>query len=832
MERYICIHGHFYQPPRENPWLEAIELQDSAYPYHDWNERIAAECYARNGISRILDPDGRIEQLVNNYSNMSFNFGPTLLAWLEEKAPETYRSIIDADADSRERFSGHGSALAQPYNHMILPLADARDRRTQILWGIADFEHRFGRRPEGLWLPETAVDLESLDIAAEYGVRFVILAQRQAHKVRRIGEREWHDVSESRIDPKMPYRQLLPSGRSISLFFYDEAISRAVAFEGLLSNGEAFAERLMGAFSSDQRRPELVHIATDGESYGHHHHGGEMALAYALRHIEASQEARLTNYGEFLEMHPPTHDVKIFENSSWSCVHGIERWREDCGCNSGGYPQWNQGWRKPLRDALDWLRDQCRPLFERNARRLLNEPWDARDAYISVVLDRSPGNVHRFLKHYAARPLDEAERVTVLKLMELQRHAMLMYTSCGWFFDELSGIETVQVIQYAARVVQIAGHLGAADLEAAFLNRLEAAKSNISEHRDGRAIYEKFVLPAAVDLQRVAVHYAISSVFEDYEDRSTIFAYSAVRETLESFRVGNAKLLVGRVELSSTITLLSDRFFFGVLHLGDHNISCGIGQDAGEARYRGLLEEASEAFAAADFPQIIVLLAQYFGTSTYSLTSLFRDEQRKVLDLIMEPSLKDAQNAYALLYEHHAPLIRFVRSSGIPLHKSLATAAEVVLNARIKDALGETSPDAAVLQSLMEEARLAGVVLEAPSLELAFRRSVEVMADSFSEDPYNASLLDNLNTAANLVRTLPFEVNLWYAQNIAYKVVQSMYSDLRNAAKSGDQEACRQVERLGALADNLRLKLPEDEEVSGTQSAVNVAKTEARSMKR
>ena len=449
MERYICIHGHFYQPPRENPWLEDIEIQDSAYPYHDWNERITAECYAPNSASRNLDGEGRILDIVSNYSRISFNFGPTLLSWMEHSAPETYQAILEADKQSIDWRSGHGNALAQVYNHIIMPLASTRDRRTQILWGIRDFEYRFRRPPEGMWLAETAVDNETLDLLAEYGIKFTILAPRQAWRVRKIGTGKWKDVSGSRIDPSRAYLCRLPSGRTINLFFYDGPISQAVAFENLLKKGEDFAHRLLSGFSDQRTWPQLVHIATDGETYGHHQRFGDMALAYALNHIEGNGIARITNYGEYLEKHPPTHEVQIFENSSWSCVHGIERWRDDCGCNSGGHPGWNQAWRKPLREALDWLRERLSFIYENAASEYLKDPWEARDRYIGVILDRSKENVEKFFQAHSAKPLSHDEKILVLKLLEMQRHAMLMYTSCGWFFDELSGLETVQVIQYA-----------------------------------------------------------------------------------------------------------------------------------------------------------------------------------------------------------------------------------------------------------------------------------------------------------------------------------------------------------------------------------------------
>ena len=388
MDRYLCIHCHFYQPPRENPWLESIELQESAYPYHDWNERITAECYAANASSRILTADNRIIRIVNNYSRISFNFGPTLLSWLEEHAPDTYQAILTADKESQQRCSGHGNAIAQVYNHMIMPLANRRDKQTQVVWGIGDFEHRFGRKPEGMWLAETAVDVETLEVLAEHDIKFTVLAPSQALHERRAGTTKFKNVEGGKIDPTRPYICNLPSGRSINLFFYDGPISRAVAFEGLLDNGETFANRLLSGFADNRRWAQLMHIATDGETYGHHHSKGDMALAYALHHIESNNLAKLTNYGEYLEINPPTHEVEIVENTAWSCVHGVGRWSRDCGCNSGGKPGWNQAWRAPLRAAFDYLRDELAPEYERKASELLHDPWQARDEYINVVLDR------------------------------------------------------------------------------------------------------------------------------------------------------------------------------------------------------------------------------------------------------------------------------------------------------------------------------------------------------------------------------------------------------------------------------------------------------------
>jgi alpha-amylase/alpha-mannosidase (GH57 family) len=810
MNRFICIHGHFYQPPRESPWLEAIEIQDSAFPYHDWNERISAECYAANAVSRIWDTEGRIAQLVNNYVNISFNFGPTVLLWMQKNATEVYKAILEADRRSVEKFSGHGSALAQAYNHMILPLANSRDKKTQIIWGIKDFEYRFGRKPEGLWLPETAVDLETLDTMAQHGIGFAILSPSQARQVRSIDSDKWQDVNGGRIDPGMAYRVSLPSGSVMSLYFYDGSISHALAFEGLLNSGEAFAKRLLSAFPDGHSSPRLVHIATDGETYGHHHRGGDMALAHALNYIESNGLAQLTNYGAYLADHPPTHEVKIFENSSWSCAHGIERWRSDCGCNSGGHPGWNQAWRAPLRAALDWLRDAITPAYERLAGRFLSDPWAARDDYLDVIVDRSPERISAFLSRHAVHKLNYEDEITVLKLMELQRHAMLMYTSCGWFFDELSGIETVQVMQYAGRVLQLADQLFQDILEPAFLEHLEAAKSNVPEHGDGRRIYEVFVRPAMLGLTAVGAHYAISSLFQVDGERNSIYSYSATIEDFRSFQAGGTKLVIGRAKVTSQITHISASLCFGVLHLGDHNISCGTGEYQGAQKYEALVKNISDAFAVADFPKTILLIGQYFGTSTYSLTSLFADERRKVLNMIMEPTLREAEALYSSIYEHHAPLIRFLTGSGTPRPKVLSVAADMCLNAKLRRVLQGDGLDPQVVKPLLEEARLAGATLDETALGLLLKNNIERLAQQALDQCEDLSCMERLNKAAKLVRTLPFEINLWQIQNICYKILHTKWGDFKEKAGLGDKDAQEWIRNCTEVCENFKLQVPQD----------------------
>jgi alpha-amylase/alpha-mannosidase (GH57 family) len=675
VERLICVHGHFYQPPRENPWLEAVEIQDSAYPYHDWNERITAECYAPNAASRILDNQNRIVEIVGNYGRMSFNFGPTLLSWMEMASPNTYQAVLEADRQSTETHAGHGNAIAQAYSHLIMPLANTRDKRTQVRWGIRDFEHRFNRLPEGMWLPETAADVETLDIMAERGIAFTILAPHQADRIARLNSDHWEDVGDGRIDPTRAYLCRLPSGRSITLFFYDGPISKAVAFEGLLNRGEDFVARLVTGFSELREWPQMLHIATDGETYGHHHKFADMALAYALRHIETQGIARLTNYGEYLEKYPAQYEVRIKENTSWSCVHGVERWRGGCGCNSGGHPGWNQEWRAPLRTAFDGLRDRLSGLFEEKSGQCLLDPWEARDAYIDVILDRwSDESVDAFLKGHALGEVAPTERSTILKLMEMERHLMLMYTSCGWFFDEISGIETVQVMRYAGRAIQLAYDLFGIDLEDDLKAGLTAAKSNLANALDGAHIYDGFVKPAMVGLDKVAAHYAITSLIEDYDDPAQVYCYNVKKEDCQRLQAGEARLAVGRINVVSAITREAQVAGFSVLHLGGHAFDCWVDVPSENETYQAMKQEVVGAFEKGEFADTVRLMDRREGLRQYSLLQLFRDGQRKILNRVIQGTLEGFEHAYRLMYENSRVLMLFLREASMPVPKTFLAA--------------------------------------------------------------------------------------------------------------------------------------------------------------
>ena len=776
-KRFVCIHGHFYQPPRENPWLETVETQDSAAPYHDWNERICAECYAPNGAARILNNKNRIMRIVNNYARISFNFGPTLLSWLVENAPRTYRMILDGERRSRKAFRGHSSAMAQVYNHIIMPLASRRDRITQIRWGIADYQRHYGTAPEGMWLAETAADNESLELMAQHGIKFTVLAPHQCRRIRPLREgANWVDTPGATVDTTHPYLVRFDSGASIAVFFYDGPTSRAIAFEGLLNSGESLAARLKAGFK-DNAQPQLVHVATDGESYGHHHKYGEMALAYALRMLEGDKTVNLTNYGSFLEQFPPEYEAEIVEDTSWSCVHGVERWRSNCGCNSGT-PGFGQAWRAPLRKALDELRDGLVPLTEQEGAKLFKDVWAARDGYVDAMLDHSPQSVEQFFRKHQLHALTVPERVRGLELMEMQRHAQLMYTSCGWFFDDISGIETVQVIAYAARVLQLAREISlelAAPLEPAFLARMAEARSNVAKAGDGAQIYKEQVSTKQLGLEQVAAHYAISSIFSSFAEETDLFSFRVWRNSYDVYTSGRGRLALGRVKIVGAITGKQRSFSFAVLHFGDQNITAAV------KAYEPEDAPAFEAFAGqaagfvqrADFPEVIRLLDRYYGHMDYSLISLFGDEQRRIVQIILTSTLSDIESSLTSIYEDHASLLHFLSQAGLPKPPALTLAAGFAINAGLRRALESDPIDQPQLRSFLSLARADQVPLETATLSyIADLRMKRAMIDL----QMSSGSLEMLDRALGLARTLaelPFDLNLWQAQNIWYEVFRT-----------------------------------------------------------
>ncbi|MGI6790055.1 DUF3536 domain-containing protein [Aminivibrio sp.] len=794
MTRSICIHSHFYQPPRENPWLEEVEIQESAAPYHDWNERVTAECYGPNTAARILDGEGWIRCIVNNYARISFNFGPTLLSWMEKKRPRFYESILSADRIGAERFSGHGPAIAQVYNHMIMPLANARDKETQVLWGLEDFRTRFRRDPEGMWLAETAADTATLEVLAENGISFTILAPRQAAAVRISGSAGWKDVSGERIDPTRPYTCVLPSGRSIALFFYNGALSREVAFGGALRNGGTFASMLRGAFpAADSPANPLVSIATDGETFGHHHKYGDMALAYCLDELEKSGEVELTIYSEFLAKHPPQDEVRIVEYSSWSCAHGVERWRNDCGCCSSFRAGWSQRWRKPLRDAFDQLRDRISPLFEKRGTEFFTDPWAVRNRYISVVLSRSAGNTAAFLEREAGRTLSPEEKTAAVSLLEMERNLMLMYTSCGWFFDELSGIETLQVMAYAARALELGERLfPGEELGKLFRSCLKKVPSNIAEFRDGERLFDFFIAPLRADLLRAGAHYAVSALFLEDEaicsaDRVGFSSYRILRCSLEREDNGVKQFVTGNIRIRSEVTLREAELFVAALYREGKDVICGVSphplQDNGAEtalRIREALRNEDEQ-----------LLVDFFGHNVFSLRHLFKDGQRNIVSLILSREVSTLTGAMRKAVHGCSQIMSILSALSMPAPDAFRKAAEVALNDDLRKALISTPLDIVSLERRVADAAVWGIPLDTASLGHEAVLRLEKFCRDIDDNPGNREILGEFHALLSFLKRKSWDVNLWDVQNLFVRILNSGYM-----TDSGLSELYGEVGRL------------------------------------
>lgn len=729
-----------------------------------------------------MDAQNRITDIVNNFERISFNVGPTLLHWLAAERPDVYALIVEADRASEVARGGHGNAIAQPYNHAIMPLTSRRDKVTQVRWGLADFRHRFGREPEGMWLPETAVDSETLEVLAEHGIAFTILAPKQAARVRSGPDGEWQEVGAA-IDPSRAYRWRSPGGASLALFFYDGPISNAVAFEGLLRSGEAFAARLTGAF--DDRRPgaQLVHVATDGESYGHHHPFGEMALVTACHRIEQDGQATLISYGAFLAAHPPTQEVQIAEPSSWSCTHGVERWRADCGCNTGR-PGWHQRWRGPLREALDWLRDQVDPLYEGRAATLLKDPWETRDDYIQVILDRSPANVGAFLGRHQLRPLSYFEQVETATLLELQRQRLLMYTSCGWFFDELSGIEVVQILKYAARAIQLARQLGAgAELEEEFVRRLALAPSNLPELGTGEGVYRQHVLPAVVDLRRVIAHYAIAAPYEGYGDEASVYAYTVSRREWQQESYGDTSLTVARVRVSSDVTGEAEEAAVAVLHFGGHDFHCAMRGGVASGDFAAIRDDLFQRFAGHGLSEVVRALDHHFEGKTYGIRDLFLEERRRILAALTETVLRRFEEIYRHLYEENRRLMQYLREVDAPAPEALMLVARYVLQRDVERELaaladGDEIPER--ISELLAESRSLGVDLgldqerAAGHLERALLARMARLEAGVTYDGVHSAL-----AVLHLGERLGAAPEIWAAQNRFFQLWRSVEDETR-----------------------------------------------------
>jgi alpha-amylase/alpha-mannosidase (GH57 family) len=801
MEKYVCIHGHFYQPPRENPWLEEVELQDSAYPYHDWNEKITDECYRQNAASRILGPDKKIIDIVNNYLSISFDFGPTLLSWLERHSPEVYKSVIDADKKSREIFSGHGAAIAQAYNHIVMPLANRVDKRTQVVWGIRDFESRFGRKPEGMWLPETAADMETLDICAQNDIKFTILAPHQARRIRQIGSEQWKNIERDKIDTTQPYLCRLASGRTINLFFYHGPTAQEVSSGRLLQNGEVFAKKLAWIFTEKGQEPQLAHIAVDGETFGHHYRYADMALAYCLHYTKSKNLAKITVYGEYLEKFPPVYEVEIYENSSWSCSHGVERWKSNCGCCYGRFPCGQQQWRAPLREGMNWLRDRLAEIYESKMAKYVSDPWELRNKYIAAINDRTIKNTEQFISSAAGKELTLDEKVIFLKLLEMQRNALLMFTSCGWFFDDISGIETVQIMQYAARAIQLAKEIDQKDFEPGFEDILQKATTNVREFANGKEAYQALIKSNSIDLNRVGVHFAISSIFTEYpKEEVDIYCYSANAEMYERIDAGIQILATGRITVQSRIVLEKYTVDFAVLYLGDHNlISAAVGQMP-DKTFISMKENIQKAFRKGDTIEVMRLMNVAFAGNHYSLLSLFRDEQRRILYELLGTTWKEIEASFRHIYEHNYTIMQVMRSMNIPLPKALATPAEFIINNDLCEVIRDDNSNLDRLQILANEATALSLQLDKQTLQFEVSRKINRLMKRLEDSPADVNLLETIEETFKILLTIVSEFNLQMAQNVFFAISKQTYSEMVKKAGLGDQTAKHWLEHFDSLA--------------------------------
>ena len=698
----LVFHGHFYQPPRENPWTEEVAREPSAAPFHDWNSRIDAECYLPNGAARVFDDEGRVVDIVNNYANMSFDVGPTLLSWLEVHDPVTYRRIVAADAQG-------GMAMAQGWGHIILPLANDRDLRTQVRWGLADFEHRFGRRAEGMWLPETAVNDRVLAVLAEEGVGFTVLAPGQARRVRPLGAGPgaWVDVDGGRVDVGRPYRWLHPdrSGRGVNIVFYDGGLSHAVAFElGTLSS-RALLDRVTA------RRPGILTIAADGETFGHHQRWGERLLAHALE-VEAPRHGvQVTNVAAYLRAARAADQVEV-KLSSWSCAHGVGRWEDDCGCYTGGHPDWQQRWRRPLRRALDLLRDRLTEIFERRGAGVLRDPWAARDAYIGLLL----GAVSR--DRFAAEHV-VGDPVVAFTLLEAQRHAMAMYTSCGWFFNDLAGLETVQVLRYAARVVDLIAELGEDAREEAFLEVLAKAESNVPDEGTGREVWLRRVLPARVDADRAVANLALVELLEGHPPAARVGAFAV--EVLDHARSdrGSVSLCSGLVALTHVRTGRRTEHVYAALNLGALEV-VGSTRRADRAADAAALNFLRGSFLrGAPVTTLLRLLSDGFGPGEFDLTAAVPDAAEHIVEGAARTLAERFTAAYERLFDDHRKTLDVLAAAQYPLPPELRAPSELVLARRLEaEVLAQQgSVDPADYRRAVEMARAArekGFTVDAP----------------------------------------------------------------------------------------------------------------------
>lgn len=802
-KKYLTIHGHFYQPPRENPWIEEIEIQDSAAPNHDWNEKISWQCYSPNSASRIVDGSNSIIEISNNYQYMSFNFGPTLLSWMEKYDNSAYQRIIQADYNSRELYGGHGCAIAQVYNHIIMPLANQNDKITQTIWGLKDFQKRFGRNSEGIWLAETAVDAQTLEVLIDCGVKFTILSPHQAKCINKIGENNWQDVSWGTIDPSQAYRYYVEGTdkqKYIDLFFYDGSISKSVAFDNLLQDGKKFSYRLNDGFVESRNHPQIVNIATDGESYGHHTKFGDMALAYILRVGAKNLGFEITNYAQFLELHPPKYEVDIKPVSAWSCAHGVGRWMDDCGCSTGAQPHWNQKWRKPLRQALDYLRDELIKLCSIQGTKYYKDFWEARNNYIDVILDRSEESIDKFFKENAKKSLSVQDRTQAIKLMEIQRFAQLMYTSCGWFFADISGIETTQIMKYACRAMELAKEFSKTDYEKTFLSILQKAKSNIVEFGNGKDIFNRWVKTSAIGVDKIVAQYAIESSFDDKFDEkknTQLYCYDIKKSSYKKYKHLDNILAFGRVEVLSRITLEKKDMCYVVIQGQNADFYCAVKEFSCIDDYNLERKEIKKVFENDDFRETLQTIELYWGNNFYSLKDIPMDRRKAILENLILSRLQKVSQTYNDLYDSLINPISYLNDLGMDIPESFRVCAKYTLLSNLEEDLTSLKnySDKEKIDSLLQTKALTDkfkIKLGIPKIQNIVSDKLNLLIIQLKEN-VNLKTTQEMLNFFNLLEKLQIETQISSAQNIYYEIFCKDFETFVDDLKQKQQKDLRKL---------------------------------------
>jgi len=765
MKKTICIHGHFYQPPRENPWLEYIELQTSAFPFHDWNEKITKECYLPNSASRLVNEENKIIDIVNNYSKISFNFGPTLLQWMKKFQKDAYEAIIKSDKKSvRQK---NPAAIAQCYNHMIMPLANYQDKITQIQWGIKDFVYHFKRKPIGMWLPETAVDIPTLEALAKEKIKFTILAEHQVKEIKKISEDSFKNP-DSNLSLNSPYLYKLPSGRSILIFIFNGEISFKISFSTLLSNGIDLAKTLIDKFNKNKNDFQFVNIATDGETFGHHKKFGDMALAACLRFLQ-NQNVNIYSYSKYFEESSVLYEIKINENTSWSCAHGIGRWKDDCSCNTGSYPNGNQKWRKFLRESLDFIRDELNKKYEEIFKNYNIDPWEIRNDYINVIIDRSKENVKEFLQRHINKKISNKEKINLLTSLEIQRHLMLMYTSCGWFFDDISNIETIQILRYAKRALQLAKDQA---LEQKFLSLLEKAQSNDKLIKNGKIAYEKFVNPSLLTLEDISAHFSIALLFLNIENITNLLSYEfSIKEFNRVIIEGNI-LLKGKITIFSLLTYEKKEFSFISLLLSPFIIFSYIENIENETEYLLFLKNVENLFYANKFLALNNLfLENKKNKNIYSFNEMFIDEKNKILQILLKNLFESFNDLMKKQLENKMQMFCEIKSQNILLPEMLNRSLDLYFYFEIHNLIQNNNFELSEYDKLINRAKLWNINFETEDIRIRAEKKLKELFLIWEKTPLNIHIMEKiLNFLIIFIKNLNTKINLWHSQNILFDI--------------------------------------------------------------